>query len=196
MPTDGLRFTDVYLSVSKETTPKLVIAIAVLLAIVAAMPEFFGAKRLPKPRAITVVLVMFGILLLASCVVYVGAVWSRLATPEAKDQFLMTALYAVFLFILMIGGMFAKYFYDLFQSGQGFPDAKLKDLLMPLLVSLMVFYPLWVMAAGSPKNLFPIIAAFQNGFFWQTIFSRVQAPPPPPGGDPAAQRKATDLTAA
>ena len=39
----------------------------------------------------------------------------------------------------------------------------------------MVFYPLWTMVSGTPKNFFAIVgAAFQNGFFWQTIFSGIK----------------------
>ena len=42
---------------------------------------------------------------------------------------------------------------------------------MPLAVSLMVFYPLWTMVSGAARGFFLIVAAFQNGCFWQTLFS-------------------------
>jgi hypothetical protein len=45
----------------------------------------------------------------------------------------------------------------------------------------MAFYPLWTMVSGAPKNFFAIVAAFQNGFFWQTIFSGLQPFPTPAG---------------
>ncbi len=45
----------------------------------------------------------------------------------------------------------------------------------------MVFYPLWTLVSGTPKNFFAIVAAFQNGFFWQTIFSGLRPMPVLPG---------------
>jgi hypothetical protein len=46
-------------------------------------------------------------------------------------------------------------------------------LVLPLLVSLMVFYPLWTRVRGSTRSFFVVVAAFQNGFFWQALLSGV-----------------------
>jgi len=70
--------------------------------------------------------------------------------------------------------MFARYFWELFRSGHSLAEADVTALLLPLLVSLMVFHPLWTMVSSTPRNFFAIVAAFQNGFFWQTIFSGLQ----------------------
>jgi hypothetical protein len=107
--------------------------------------------------------------------------WRDLRTPEARIEFLQTVAYGVFLFAVMVGGMFARYFWELFQRGRGIAEADVTSLLLPLLVSLMAFYPLWTMVSGAPKNFFAIVAAFQNGFFWQTIFSGLKPFPTPAG---------------
>ncbi len=135
----------------------------------------------PPLRPLVIVLIALFLLLALAGIVYLLAYWKGLPNEQAKRQFLESCAYGFFLFVLMIGGMFAKYFWELFQNGKGLGDANLKMLLLPLLISLMVFYPLWSMVSGAPKNFFAIVAAFQNGFFWQTVFSGLG---PVPGKPP------------
>jgi len=70
--------------------------------------------------------------------------------------------------------MFARYFWELWSSGKNLTQASVTALLLPLLVSPMVFYPLWSLLAGAPHSVFAVVAAFQSGFFWQTIFEGPQ----------------------
>ena len=97
-------------------------------------------------------------------------VWRDLATPHARTEFLRTTSFGVLLVGVTVAGMLARYFWELFQAGRSIADADPSLLLMPLVVSLMVFYPLWTMVSGA-RGFFLIVAAFQNGFFWQTLFS-------------------------
>ena len=76
----------------------------------------------------------------------------------------------------MIAGMVANYYWDLFNRGQTFADIQLPRLILPLLVAPIVFYPTWSYWLSSKNDsylLFELIA-FQNGFFWQTLFSKAQ----------------------
>jgi hypothetical protein len=141
----------------------------------------FVTLALPRLEPITIVLLVFFVILGLAVLAQLVLHWQSLRGPEQQKEFVRTLIYGVFLFLLMVSGMFARYFWELFQTGKGLAEANLKVLLMPLLVSLMVFYPLWTIASGAPRNFFSIVAAFQNGFFWQTIFSGLK-PFTGPGG--------------
>ncbi len=138
-------------------------------------------ERLPRLQPIALVLVTFFAVLGLSVLLQLYLHWRDLKTSEARTAFLRTLAYGLFLFAVMVGGMFARYFWELFQLGHTLAQADVRALLLPLLVSLMVFYPLWTMVSGTPKNFFAIVAAFQNGFFWQTIFSGLKPIPVLPG---------------
>jgi hypothetical protein len=138
-------------------------------------------ERLPRLQPIALVLVIFFAVLGLSVLLQLYLHWRDLKTAEARIGFLRTLAYGLFLFAVMVGGMFARYFWELFQSGYSLAQADVRALLLPLLVSLMVFYPLWTMVSGTPKNFFAIVAAFQNGFFWQIIFSGLNPVPVLPG---------------
>ena len=80
------------------------------------------------------------------------------------------------LFATMVFGMVAKGIYDYLLAGRtiGSDIFAQKELLtqivLPILVSPMVFGALYGYASGNPMNLGTFIFAFQNGFFWKTIF--------------------------
>ncbi len=76
---------------------------------------------------------------------------------------------AGWLMACMIGGMLAKYLWDATASGS-LLSPSLVELLRPILVSPIVFGAVWTAAKEQPPNLLVYVAAFQNGFFWQTIF--------------------------
>jgi hypothetical protein len=95
------------------------------------------------------------------------------ALGEAPSQAIQLKR-AGWLMACMIGGMLAKYLWDATASGSlGSPS--LVELLRPLLVSPIVFGVVWTAAREQPPNLLVYVAAFQNGFFWQTIFGAAAA---------------------
>lgn len=134
---------------------------------------------LPTLQPIAVVLVFFFGLLGVLGLLQLYLHWRDLASSDARSNFMRTVAYALFLFVVMVGGMFARYFWELFQNGMTLAEADVTRMLLPLLVSLMVFYPLWTLVSGAPKDFFAVVAAFQNGFFWQTIFSGLRPFPAP-----------------
>ena len=143
--------------------------VAVLMTLGSALLKL-AVERLPTLQPIGVVLVVFFVFLSVSAVVQLLLFWRDLGTPNARAEFLRTASFGVLLVGVTGAGMLARYFWELFQSGRSVTDADPSVLLMPLLVSLMVFYPLWTMVSGT-RGFFLIVTAFQNGFFWQTLFS-------------------------
>ena len=164
------------LDVLKLSTSIVALALTIISAVSGLVVE-----RLPTLQPIVIVLLLFFLVLGIAALLQLYLHHRSLKTPAERDAFLHTLAYALFLFVVMVGGMFARYFWELFQAGKGLGDATVTALLLPLLISLMVFYPLWTMVSGSPRNFFSIVAAFQNGFFWQTIFSGLK-PFTPPGG--------------
>jgi len=144
--------------------------VAVLLTLGSALLKL-AVERLPTLQPIGVVLVVFLVFLSVSAIVQLLLFWRDLGTPHARAEFLRTMSFGVLLVGVTVAGMLARYFWELFQAGRSDTDADPSVLLMPLVVSLMVFYPLWTMISGAARGFFLIVAAFQNGFFWQTLFS-------------------------
>src|SRR5574341_1534959 len=144
--------------------------VAVLMTLGSALLKLV-VERLPTLQPIGVVLVVFLVFLSVSAIVQLLLFWRDLGTPHARAEFLRTMSFGVLLVGVTVAGMLARYFWELFQAGCSLTDADPSVRLMPLVVSLMVFYPLWTMVSGAARGFFLIVAAFQNGFFWQTLFS-------------------------
>lgn len=76
----------------------------------------------------------------------------------------------------MVLGMFANYYWDLFNVGRGLESMQVGRILLPLLVSPVVFYPvytLWLSSNSQSYVLFDVMA-FQSGFFWQALFTKAK----------------------
>ena len=76
----------------------------------------------------------------------------------------------------MVLGMFANYYWDLFNLGKGLESMQVQRIVLPLLVSPMVFYPtynLWLSSTSQSYILCEVIA-FQGGFFWQALFTKAK----------------------
>lgn len=144
--------------------------VATLLTLGSALLKI-AVERLPTLQPIGVVLVAFLAFLTASALLQFLLYWRDLATSNARVEFLRTLSFGGLLLGMTVAGMLARYFWELFESGRSVSDADPTALALPLLVSLMVFYPLWTVVAGTTRNFFMIVAAFQNGFFWQALFS-------------------------
>lgn len=74
----------------------------------------------------------------------------------------------------MILGMLANYYWDLLNAGKKFSDTNLNELLLPILVSPIVFYVVWSLWGGEHGVIAFSwnLVAFQNGFFWQVVLSK------------------------
>ena len=153
--------------------------VAVLVTLGSALLKL-AVERLPTLEPIGVVLVVFLAFLAVSALAQLLLYWRDLATPVARAEFLRTTSLGVLLIGVTVAGMLARYGWELLQAGRSLSEADLGALLLPLFVSLMVFYPLWTMVSGTTRSFFLIVAAFQNGFFWQTLFSGLQPAGVPP----------------
>lgn len=171
-----MEVTDLLQAIVPKLTASTALLIAVMVPLLAVLLRALTQVwHIPVPRIspIAVVLMAFLGALVLVLLVMLALQWQS-TSPADRDAFLAVLSYGVFLFLMMVGGMFARYFWDLLQAGKGFQQAEVTRLLMPLLISLMIFYPLWTIASGSPRNFFSVVAAFQNGFFWQTIFAELR----------------------
>ena len=88
--------------------------------------------------------------------------------------------YGVWLFFTMVAGMFVQVVAANYRSQKPLFHVDASQLIFPLLFSLVVFYPIWSLAADAPRNLFAFHAAFLNGYFWESIVS--SAKPKTAGG--------------
>ncbi len=76
----------------------------------------------------------------------------------------------------MVLGMFSNYYWDLFNMGKGIESMQVERIVLPLLVSPIVFFPtynLWLSSTSQSYILFQVIA-FQSGFFWQALFTKAK----------------------
>ena len=90
------------------------------------------------------------------------------AAARPAGEPLTTVLFHVGLFAAMLVGIVANHFWT-----PGFADpVDLAGLWRPVLVSPIIFMPVYVAATKQPRGLIPLLIAFQNGFFWQAIFER------------------------
>ncbi len=108
-------------------------------------------------------------------VVYLALLWasrSRVGALREPPPQRIQLRRAGILMLCMLAGMLGKYLWDATASGS-FGSPRLVELLRPILVSPIVFGVLWAAAKDQPPNLLGYVAAFQNGFFWQTVFGTV-----------------------
>jgi H+/Cl- antiporter ClcA len=78
--------------------------------------------------------------------------------------------WGIVLFLSMVTGILARYYWELLGQGRTIGDTSAADLVRPLLISPLVFYPIWGYSSRTPEGLTTVLIAFQNGFFWQAVF--------------------------
>ena len=82
-------------------------------------------------------------------------------------------VYVLHLACWMLIGMTANYLWDLFRADKSWDDILLRDLFIPFLVSPIVFYGIYSLwGSGTAPTFALCLIAFQNGFFWQVVFSK------------------------
>lgn len=105
---------------------------------------------------------------------YANFVRKAIETRRAEDllirrEQLVVVLYNLVLFVAMLGGIFANYFWTHDITA----PIDLNRFWKPVLISPVIFMPVYVAATKQTKGLIPVLVAFQNGFFWQTILEGV-----------------------
>lgn len=76
------------------------------------------------------------------------------------------------MFCWMTAGMISNYLWDLFKASKEIEDIHIPDLMLPLLVSPIVFFGIWSMWPDQKIAFALNLVAFQNGFFWQVVLSK------------------------
>jgi hypothetical protein len=74
----------------------------------------------------------------------------------------------VVMYLMMLAGMLAKYFWDVIEQKKRFKIDGLQ-LIKPMLVSPIIFIGIVTLTVDTNLSLLHFLLSFQNGFFWQTI---------------------------
>jgi multisubunit Na+/H+ antiporter MnhG subunit len=126
---------------------------------------------LPEPQG-TKVLIVFGVLVVLFGILTVYRHWSFF-TENEEDLVFWT-----WLFLTMVFGLFVQVLANNHQQNLPLFRIEASQLLYPLLFSIVIFYPVWGIAASAPRNFFSFYGAFLNGYFWQNVVAAVKRPAP------------------
>jgi hypothetical protein len=88
----------------------------------------------------------------------------------------LTIFSNICLFICMILGMSSKTLWDAIESRNGSSSVHIDlwNLVKPMIISPIIFGVVMAIKPDNSPNDFPTyLSSFQNGFMWQTIFSKV-----------------------
>ena len=91
-----------------------------------------------------------------------------------------TAIRAIFLYVVMLVGIFARGLHDHIQkrvrnvklAKSLSAVSKSNTFLMAVLVSPIVFFGVYNATKDLPDTVVAILLAFQNGFFWHVVFEK------------------------
>lgn len=95
-----------------------------------------------------------------------------LVPPRDEVSGLLRISYGFLLLTCMLLGMIANYWWDHFRNGKGWDDMLIHEVLLPMLISPIIFFGIWSLWPGKEITFALCLISFQNGFFWQVIFSR------------------------
>jgi hypothetical protein len=104
-------------------------------------------------------------------------------TPEERKgrywAILGSILFLAGAFFFMVLGMVGKVYYDHLTKNTMFA---LSQIFIPLIVAPMVYGVIYSSLRSSTDAIPALILSFQNGFFWQDVFSGIKVPVPPRDG--------------
>ena len=159
-----------FLESVRPSVPVLITVLIVLASLSTILIARFEGRIFsyapPGLRVLVIFFALVGVYMILIIIRY----WDSIRTNEDL------IFYGGGLFLAMTFGMFVRVMARNHQEGRPFFDVEASDLIYPLLFSLIVYYPIWALAADAPKGLFPIHAAFLNGYFWESIVSSARAP--------------------
>lgn len=127
-----------------------------------------GAGRDDGRKVLIVFVVVVAVFGLATLVRY----WNVIRQNQDSLYF------SAWLFISMVGGMFVQVVAHNYRDGKSLFGVTRDQLVFPILFSVIVFYPIWAIAASASPGFFPVHAAFLNGYFWESVVSTASPPKP------------------
>lgn len=131
--------------------------------------DVVAPDKQPRSSGIKVLLI-FGIITVVYAICAAIQYWNEIV--QNKDLLNFSAG----LFLVMVAGMFVQVIAANYKAGHPLFSVTWSQLVFPLLFGLVVYYPIWALAASSPRNLFSFYAAFLNGYFWESVVSAAKRP--------------------
>jgi hypothetical protein len=178
MERDPVELGRLFSYVVSATTMSRMDFIAVFAAVITLLGALLAFKKpnLPVVRAAGPEPKGFPYLAGLACVIIVFGVFNLWYFWNTLRDQAENAIFIVWLILAMMAGMFVKVVATNYQAGRPLFDVSGDQLVYPLLFSVMVFYPVWAVAASAPKGFFVIHSAFLNGYFWESIVSAAKPP--------------------
>jgi hypothetical protein len=96
------------------------------------------------------------------------------ATGFSGLRLYQTFIYGLHIFQWIMLGMLANYLWEFYSTNnKSWAGLSFAGLAIPLIVSPLIFYSVWAMWKDKNISFVLDLVAFQNGFFWQVIFSKL-----------------------
>ena len=131
--------------------------------------DLMAAETAVPPRVVLIAFSVAVAVLAAASLVYL---WSWLLAHTE------TMLFGAWLFAFMVAGMFVQVIAENRKQDTALFNVTAGQLIFPLLYSVVVFYPIWILASKADSAFFSLYAAFLNGYFWRTIVSTAKPQTP------------------
>jgi hypothetical protein len=122
----------------------------------------------PQPKSGLLVLGGFAAIVVLFGIFTAATNWSTVKSN--KDLI----IFGLWLLVFMIFGMFAQVIVSNSKAGRAPFHVRAGELLLPLVVSPIVFYTIWTTVASAPKGAFVVYCAFLNGYFWEGTVSKAK----------------------
>lgn len=113
-----------------------------------------------------VFLIIFSGIVFAFIVITIILFWNKIEIQKEK------ALLYIGLFLTMCCGMIVRVISTNIEIGRDFFDIKISELVLPILFSIIVYYPIVLMVEDLSNKVYTLIyTSFINGYFWKTMIA-------------------------
>lgn len=129
----------------------------------------------------------FLLILLVMAIFFLSYFRESARAVEGQQWFEVGPWKHIILYSCMLLGMVTNYFYDYIQARIKAKEAKESDeetvimpkfmwekLVLPFIVSALLFGYFWGVSGEGNMNLTVIFACYQNGFFWETVLTKMK----------------------
>jgi hypothetical protein len=127
----------------------------------------FASPLPPTPDSTSGIKVL--IIFATVCLLFISFVVWRYWQQIVQNEHSVIAI--IGLFLTMVGGMLVRVVTSNYEHSQTLSIGNTSKLVFPILLSPIVFFPVWSLSTGGEIGFFTFHAAFLNGYFWESVVS-------------------------